>query len=87
MGKIKRNKENRINLISRLKSIASQIQQIKDNADFDTAIAEASGASAEALFKLRLEAASNCKQFSLYLNMQQVSNNKEATKEQKRRIC
>ena len=82
----KKQKEEQDKLNFSIKSTASQIQQIKDNADFDTAIAEASGASAEALFKLRLEAARTANKLA-YLNMQQVANNKEATKEQKRRIC
>ena len=60
----------------------SEIKRIKDDADFNVAIAEASGASKEELRKLRTEAVKTAEALA-YANWTRVLNNKKASKEQR----
>lgn len=60
----------------------SEIKRIKDDADFNIAIAEASGASKEELRKLRTEAVKTAEALA-YANWTRVMDNKKASKEQR----
>jgi hypothetical protein len=60
----------------------SEIKRIKEDADFNVAIAEASGASKEELRKLRTEAVKTSEALA-YANWTRVLNNKKATQEQR----
>ena len=60
----------------------SEIKRIKEDADFNVAIAEASGASKEELRKLRTEAVKTAEALA-YANWTRVLNNKKASKEQR----
>ena len=60
----------------------SEIKRIKEDADFNVAIAEASGASKEELRKLRTEAVKTSEALA-YANWSRVQANKKATQEQR----
>lgn len=75
-------KEEQEKLNKEMEKTNSEIKRIKEDADFNVAIAEASGASKEELRKLRTEAVKTTEALA-YANWTRVMDNKKATQEQR----
>lgn len=75
-------KEEQEKLNKEMEKTNSEIKRIKEDADFNVAIAEASGASKEELRKLRTEAVKTTEALA-YANWTRVLENKKATQEQR----